>query len=409
MRRLSKREYIATLKTLFDRYIVAALSNRLGLLPEETISDGFDHIRRSVSPDLVEGQMDIAIAMGDLIAQNYNNWLTKAVGTCITRNPPLATCVSAFIRNLGGRAYRRPLKPAEETLYQAIYDENDSTPAQGVRAVVIALLISPGFLYMIEDQGTPVAGRTDLFRLTSYEVATRLSYAITGTMPDPELFAAAASGALDTPEGLATQFERLLAGPLAKPHLNEFYRQWLKVDRQLPINYSTAFRESISTAFYPQALNELDQFIDHITWTRQGRYQDLLLSRESFTYSWLSRVYGSAEWVNGAPPVMLPEGQRAGLLTRVAMLANGEDVRHPFRRGTRVMNQFLCRTPPRPDADMLPEGALDEPPLDARISSRERFEVKTAAPLCMTCHRQINPLAFAFESYDTMGRYNMTE
>lgn len=410
IKRLTKTEYLNTLTSLFGnygKYLMIDMQPKLELLPDENSYLNFDNTELSVSTDLIDGFFEFAYQLA--IKVDANTSYTEAIDAkCIRTTPIVDSCITSFIKNSGMKIFRRPLTDKEISKYFNFF-KLFPDPREAFRSTLTALLQSPNFLYKLEDQGTPINNRTDLLELTSYELASRLSYMMWGTMPDPALFSAAQNNSLKTQEGLHTQVERMINDPKAKTHIKHFYNQWLGLYGDIPDAYSFNFLDGWRFKKVRSAASvEVAKFLDYIFWEKKGNVIDLLNDRtvfldEAYTklmYNMTDSPFGKTE---------LPLIERSGILTRVAMLTTGEDQTHPFRRGSKVMTRFMCESPPRPNEEGLPDGALQEPPIDGTTSTRHRFEVKTENKQCMTCHSIINPLAFALETYDSLGRYRTVE
>jgi hypothetical protein len=408
IQRLTKYELNNTLIDIFGAVIVSEVKSRFDALPRDNTVEGFDTIERSVSALLIQAQFDLANALATQ-AVSTDGRLTAIAGTCFTAATLTDACLETFIRNIGLKIFRRPVSPTEVSDMKSFYLANDPSRREGAQIVLSRLLQSPDFFYRLEAEGAIVA--PDTLELTAFELASRLSYTVWGTMPDAELFAKAADGSIKTETVLRAQFNRLLASERARAHVRNFYRQWLKMGDAITFGYSPEFLEGISGTGMAAAMEkELDDFVDYVVWTKKGSVDDLLLSDEAIvTHDGLAAVYKVSKSVSPATPVRLPAGERSGLTTRAGFVASGDDDTHPFRRGSKVLSRLLCYNPPRPDSDSLPEGALDEPEPDPTVSTRHRFETKTLSPMCMGCHSQINPFAFSLENFDSLGRFRTLE
>jgi hypothetical protein len=123
----------------------------------------------------------------------------------------------------------------------------------------------------------------------------------------------------------------------------------------------------------------------------------------------LAALYGVEPWDGVSDPPRMPEGERAGILTRVALLISGTHETDPVHRGATVRRRILCESLPSPDPAALPPGALDSPPVTEDQTTRQRYEEKTGAPECFGCHSLINPPGFVLERYDAIGRHRTEE
>jgi hypothetical protein len=153
---------------------------------------------------------------------------------------------------------------------------------------------------------------------------------------------------------------------------------------------------------------EVEALVAHSTWETDGDYAALLTSDLAFVRSpRLAQLYGIEPWSGSGTPAAFPAGQRSGLLTRAAALVEGNELTNPVKRGAFVLKHVLCQDLAPPSN--LPAEALALPPLDPELSTRQRFELKTSPGECAGCHAQINPLGFALEAYDALGRFRTSE
>ena len=315
--------------------------------------------------------------------------------------------VLAFIKELGRRAYRRPLDEAEVAAYSALHDKGPTVSpgtdgfASGARVVLEAMLQSPHFLYRTEL--TTGAGRV---RLSEYEIASKLSYALTGTMPDDELFAAAARKGLGGHEQVTAEAERLL-GKGAEPGFT-FHEELLGL-RSLAgeIDKDTTRYPEFKPEFRDSITKEASLFVAEVFNAGQG-LAELLTAPFTFVDANLALLYGvKAPPGGGFARVELDPRPRAGLLTQTAFLARyGSAESDPILRGAYVNHALLCLDlePPPGATENVPE-----PPASAK-TNRERVAAVTSPPQCATCHAAfINPAGFAFENYDAIGKFRTTE
>jgi hypothetical protein len=308
----------------------------------------------------------------------------------------------AFVREFGLRAFRRPLGDDEVGAIATLFDLGpEAFPemdpfAAGVRIALEAILQSPFFVYRVERSKTVAGG---LVELDGYELANRLSYFVWDSMPDDDLFAAAADGSLANPETFAAQAERMLDDRRARAKLERFHDEifqiggWIYNEHSLP-EWRPELAEMMQT--------EARLFIDDVI-VGGGNVQNLLTSNVAFVNEDMASFYG-VSGISGTDyqRVELDRAERAGILTRLGFLTkNTDDQPDPVHRGVFISEQILCRNiPPPPEFDPLlhqPEGE----------TNRERYESITGpgTGICATCHTAfINPLGFAFESYDALGR-----
>ncbi|MCA9649751.1 MAG: DUF1592 domain-containing protein [Myxococcales bacterium] len=324
-----------------------------------------------------------------------------------------ATRAAEFIRSFGLRAYRRPLSDAEVAELQALFEggktlyEDTTGFEAGMRLVLEAVLQSPWFLYRAE-LSQDVDG--DIIRLDSYEVASRLSYFLWGSMPDEELLDLAAADQLGDPAVVEEQTRRMLESPKAEAVVERFHHQLLEVEKFT--------RTAPSPAFYPDAPEDLgelavqehDLFMRHTVFDQDGSWRDLLTSTETFVNDDLARIYGvEGSFGDEFTRVDLPASERRGIFTQVGFLvANATSVNpDPIHRGAYLARTIACHTIAAPPDNVPPVPAPEE-----NATNRETVVAHTEAPgtECMGCHKPlINPFGFPFESYDSTGAFRTVD
>jgi hypothetical protein len=439
--RLTKRQYRATVSDLLSRALPGAtvegflsqaeVAQALAAMPDDGSSDRqlvYDTQDQRISTRLIEPQLDVATAVGTWVSADATRLATfvRAFGAASACGTITASgCVDSFITGFGERALRRPLDVAagDAAFYRAAYDD---AAYGGYRGLIAALLLAPGFVFRLELAGAPEAGRDDLTRLTPFELASRLSYTLTGSMPDEALFAAARAGFMGAGNSVDEQVDRLLATPRARAHFEGFYRQWLRLNRVSGINPSAASALTLQDPdglgaplpanldlprFRLDAFEEQVAMLNHFTFDEaRGSMRDVLTTNRSFARApAVASVYGVGPW-SGDPSqvVTIPEGQRAGLFTRSAFLLSGYPDTNPIHRGARLQVEYLCGVM-EPPADTSPPAGYQPPAIP---TVRNLVAAKTEMPgtACYGCHTfAINPLGFALEQYDAFGRNRRQE
>lgn len=313
---------------------------------------------------------------------------------------------AAFIRTLGQRAHRRPLTPEEVAEYtelfnagQALFPDLDAFVA-GARILVTALLQSPFFLYRVEDSEAATDGAIPL---SDYEIASRLSFALWNTMPDAELFSAAAAGELHTPDQVAEQAARLLEDPRAEDVVYDFHRQFFDVYRFGNIAPSETAFEGVSPDLDLYAMRENELFVRDV-FRSNGGYLQMLTSTDTFVNAELARIYGlEGSFGDEFVRVTLDPTQRRGVFTQVGFLASHATSRDPdpIHRGVFVAKRVVCIRISAPP-DMVPR--LPDP---MGRTNRQNVESHTETEhTCASCHEAlINPFGFPFESFDAIGAH----
>ena len=314
----------------------------------------------------------------------------------------------AFIRAFGLRAHRRPLEDAEVAEYMALYRAAAGLYGtlgafpSGIRLVLEAMLQSPFFLYRVELSATPAE---DAIPLDDYEVASRLSYALWGSMPDEELFAAAAAGMLSERGGVEVQARRMLEDARAEERVVDFHRQLFDVNDFAGIAPSPTAFPGVSARLGEYAAAEHDLFVRELVFGQDATYGDLLTSTATFVNADLARIYGiPGAFGDELVPVMLNDAERRGVLTQIGFLASNSTRTSPdpIHRGVFIAERIACIPIAAPPANTPPPDPVPG------LTNRETIAAHTEQPgsICAGCHAQIiNPFGFAFESYDAIGAW----
>jgi hypothetical protein len=324
----------------------------------------------------------------------------------------VATCYEDTIRAFGRKAFRRPLTDEEVARFMTLTTiQPQGTPDEIAEAILYAFLASPSFI-TVPELAADVEGTA--FRLDSYEVASRLSLTLWGSVPDDELNAAADTGALTTPEQILAQAQRMVqvrdkAGPqIAAAHraylgMDQSSSHWWKVqhdETRFP-NYSEAAKQALAA--------ELDAFFEEVTYMG-GSFQDLFLSNIAFVNQDTAPIYGldAAGYASELSMVQLDATERPGFLTRAGFLSSFSnfDATSPILRGAFITVNLIGVNPGAPDPNAL---TTPIPPGDYQ-TRRQQIEALTAPGPCATCHGQfINPPGFVLENFDAMGAWQTVD
>ena len=320
-------------------------------------------------------------------------------------DPTAPTCADDFIASFGRRAYRRPLSAVESTRFRALFDQGSTLVASGdafrdgVRLVVEGALQAPQFLYRTELSATP--GSDGLIALDAYELASRLSYTLWDSMPDPALFELANAGALSSETEVQAAAERLAADPRALEKSLSFHAQAWDFSRYGRITPDAATFPNAPDDFVARARASSERFVSE-TLKSGGGLTELLTAPYAYADAELAPLYGKS--VSGNELQRIELGDRRGYLMQVGFLASNAYARKtdPIHRGLFVLRRLLCRTidDPPPGASMTPRPVVDPPPR----TTREEVSVLTGQPTCRGCHVDINAPGFAFESFDAIGQ-----
>ena len=437
--RLTKSQYRNALEDLLGHAYTAAQvqtllgSTEIAALLASVPVDGnggkklvYDTEDQRISTLLVDPQFNLATKIAEWIAADASRLQTFARAFGGDTACAMATstgCVEAVVAGLGLRALRRPLDPADgdAAFYREAYD---AAAWGGYRGLIATLLMSPGFLFRTEFKGLAIDARTDLSRLNPYELASRLAFVITNSMPDEALFTAAEKNFTGPGNTVAEQVERLLLTPRAKGQFDNFFRQWLRLDHVASFNPSAAAVLPLSypdnsAAALPVTTNlgqlRLDAFEEMVALTMYyavgkpgGSMRDVLTSDVSFAASDdLAKIYGVAKW-DGTNLVHFPAGQRSGLFTRAGYLLSGYPDSNPIIRGARLRVDYLCDALQPPDDTSPPMGYVAPAVKSVRNLVSAKTEINGTS--CKGCHAtSINPLGFPLEGYDAFGRFRNQE
>ncbi len=321
-----------------------------------------------------------------------------------------AACQNTILTSFAKRAWRRPPTDEEVSKLRSLIElsrAQGDTAEAGIRLALQRILVSPHFLFRVEVDPDP--NSLTPRPLSSWELATRLSYFLWSSMPDAELFAAAESGALvKDPGELARQAQRMLDDPKAIALTDNFAGQWL-------FTRALGDQDPDYTLF-----PDYDQELENAMRAETRRYFQAFLSEDvpmdqflvgDFTYvnDRLAAFYGlpAVNSPTGLVRVSLTNSPRRGFLTQGSFLRVTSRPKRtsPVLRGKWVLDNLLC-TPPRPPppgVEGLPEGMM------ATGSIRDRLEAHRTNPICASCHRTMDPLGFGLDNFDAIGRYRTTD
>ncbi len=359
-------------------------------------------------------------AIGTIEAENYmaaaeavSLGALSRLTTLLPCSPKAATeevpCASQFIQVFGSRAFRRPLRPAEAAdllvLFSEVRQNARFSFEESIAAVIQGILQSPSFLYHREMGTDEILVDGDLVRLTNHELASQLSYFITGTMPDSELLQAAADGVLVDDRVVEQQARRLAADHAALGKtLADFVAQWLGLETD-HLEKNEEIYPGFTANIKPRLAEEVLRFVTHLVESASPATA-LLTDTSLFVDPSTAKLYGVAAPTSGAfANATGNPDQRAGILTQLAFLSVHANPggSHPMKRAHILFDNVLCGEVPPPPPDV--------PVISAPVpgqTTRERFEAHAEAA-CATCHRLMDPFGFALESYDGIGRFRTSE
>ena len=295
------------------------------------------------------------------------------------------------IRAFCERAFRRPVSDEDIAPFVKVASARED----GVRVALEAILCSPQFIYLYENDGA----------LDDYALAARLSYFLWNTMPDDTLMELASRGKLASPEVLLQQTERMLSDPRSDDFVGTFVGQWLKLQNMRdmapdPMKFNDFYRRRLGDAM----VEESEMFFRHLL-DKNLPVDGFINADFTFLNAALARHYGipGVEQTSLHQVKLISSTHRGGLLGQGAVLtasANGVDT-SPVTRGVWILENLLGSTPPPPP----PEVDIAEPDARGDLTIRQFYAKHRTDQSCNQCHKKIDPLGFAIENFDAIGRW----
>jgi len=399
IRRLTNAEYTATVSDLFPGYTLPEMI----FVPDAKVL-GFLNLSSSQTGSLVRMEQYESVALG--IAQTVTADPTTLTGCDATQDE--VGCVGPWLADFGKRAYRRPLTDNEQSNLIALLGRDADTLAYPARLAIVvqAMLLSPKFLFRPEI-GIGSRGAGQVVPLTSWEVAARLSYFLTGTIPDAELAGAADAGLLTSQDEVVKQAKRLLTSPRTQSQLVKFHNMWLGTDTTAALAKDEKPFPTFTPLLAYNMAKETNEFLRNTLFEEGGTFASLMLSDHTWVNQQLADFYGVQGPDEDHPKdfvrAQLDTSKRVGILTQASLLATmaKQDRTDPVRRGKFVYFQLLCKTvaPPSPQIVAMFK------PLDLSKTAREQFTEHRTNPVCAMCHDVLDPLGLPFEHYDGIGQW----
>jgi hypothetical protein len=357
-----------------------------------------------------EQYFDAADTIGEALFASAT--LKAKIMTCA---PTAATdsCTSQIINAFGQRAWRRPLTATEVQGLVGLASAATAlsppeTPENAVKQVVKAMLASPQFLYRIEFDTNPAS--LTPHAVSSYELASRLSYLLFSSMPDATLFGLAASDQIQTSANLSMQVDRMLADPKGANFTNSFAGQWLGASLMAAHNVEpTAFQTYTPALGAAMATENLMYFNEFLTGALP--FTQFFTTQENFVNTPLAAHYGF-----GTPTGTAFQKVTNGSPNRVGFMGLGSFLTFssysyrtaPTLRGKWILLNLLCQVipPPPPGVPTLDPatGSASDPSLQQE-NVRARLEAHRQAATCAACHATLDPIGLGLENFDAIGKY----
>ncbi|MES2604542.1 MAG: DUF1592 domain-containing protein, partial [Pseudomonadota bacterium] len=324
-------------------------------------------------------------------------------------------CATQILSQLATRAYRRPVsaEDAEVDTLLRFYEKSRNAEGGnfeiGIQGALTWLLIDPKFLYRFEQEPESIA-TGDVYPISDLELATRLSFFLWSSIPDEPLLALAAQGKLRDNAVLMQEVQRMLADPKATALVENFAGQWLRLrqlDEAKP--QDTAFDASLRDAMKQETLLFFQSLVRD-----DKNLLGLLDADYTYLNERLAAHYGiEGVWGGYMRRVELPaDSPRRGLLGHASVLTatSVPNRTSPVIRGAWVMENILGAHVPSPPPGVETDLDSAKPGQDVAASTlRQRLEQHRADPACVSCHQMMDPVGFALENFDLIGRWRSVD
>ena len=329
----------------------------------------------------------------------------------------LATdCVGRVIDHVVPLAFRRPISTGERQALMAIHSDTAGVNPDQLWELFTVILTSPEFLYRMEH-GTGPALVPDVYALDGFEIASRISYYATDSMPDETLRRLAQDGVLADAEQRKEQLSRLMDDAQGRAKVTSFFDAWLQFStaadpaevplwaRKLLLRPGIAADDAGWPELRTAARFESLTLANLHLWNDQS-LDDLMTTNLNVTsHPLLAQLYGVST-ADADNPGVFDNGDRPGLFTRAATLFQRGSRTNPGKRGFRIRNTLLCEdVPPHPIAFPAPS----YPSTGAPVGSRSMTELEVGSPTCLSCHNFFDGIGFIFEGYDNLAQRRQVE
>ncbi len=315
-------------------------------------------------------------------------------------------CAKKIVSRLARQAYRRPVDDQDVAALMAMYELGQAEGGfeSGIERAIRALLVSPSFLFRLEpDPEDAAPGKP--FRISDTALASRLSFFLWSSLPDEELLAAAEQGRLRDERELERQVRRMLADQRASALVQNFAGQWLELRKVAKVKPDEILFPEFDADLRSAMRQETELFFADILKRNRSAFE-LLDADYTFLNERLAAHYGLTG-VRGPQfrRIGLTDARRGGLLGQASVLAVTS---YPNRtsvviRGKWVLENLFGMPPPPPPPD-IPE--LEEAaPEGEHLTLRELMTLHSQSPTCASCHVRMDPIGFALENFDAIGRW----
>ena len=399
-----------TWSVLDDRHLTTAIVPRCYVLetsfPADDRSYGFER-GSSISREWLDATLNAAVSAANEVSARLP--LLSGINDDTADR---ADRLREFVVEFATIAFRRPLTAKEDRLFREILFEEAPDPEAAVRRAVLLILKSPSFLYVdLTPAGQPPS---------QYAIASRLSFALWDSIPDKPLLEAASRGQLSMPDQMEAQARRMLGSPRARAKMRDFFHGWLELDERDMAKDKQKF-PGFDEAVIADLRFSLEQFLEEVIWSETSDYRQLLLANHLVLNKRLRDLYLPDEanspdstttdsddsYDSEFQNVPFTSHERAGVLTHPYLLSAFayHNSTSPIHRGVFLTRNIVGRAlkpPPIAVAFKDDEFAPD-------LTMREKITQLTRDTACMSCHSVINPLGFALENFDAVGRWRTSD
>lgn len=398
-----KNSYIATVGTS----IWNSLANYHYLLPPDKFDGNISNFVPSYTFDMTDqiSRFNEQLA-AQLVLSNAN--ISSFFGSCATSTSFTKTCFDAFLAAKGPQIFRSALNTDDNASLWSVVTQAGAVTDQ-LKILVQLLYGDARFLFHLElGEGAPDAN--GMIKLTSYEVANRIAFGLTGAPPTGSLWTDATQNKLTTIAAVSAQVDSLSQSPEFRSRVIDFVKYYVGAESTgtAPTTVTEFMSGLNGTGLESAATNEFNNYVDYIVFSMNGSLKDLYSSRAAFPGTQpLATIMGTNVWTSGQP---MMANNYVGILTRPYMNLIANPNLKLVQRGKRIRINMLCTDVPQPSAaDLAARPLLSDADL-INLNRRDYIDKATlASASCIVCHSKMNQLGYATENYDSIGRFITTE
>ena len=412
MRRLTELQYRTIVADIFGPDIRIVARFEPGVREEGLLAVGTG--QAGMSPFSVEQYHNAALSISaDIFSEAHRGKLVPCTPLPDARSFDLS-CARQFFERYGSLLLRKPPSAADVQRFigrARMGTERLNDFYAGLQFALVGVLMSPDFLLRIEG-AVPHTDQSDQWHLDSWSKASRLSFFLTNSAPDPELLRAAGAGELDNKAGLKRQVDRMIAGPHFERAVRAFFADMLQFDKFSDLDKDPIVYPAFNSTVAADAQNQTLRTIIDLLVTQKEDYREIFTTRHTYLTRALGIVYRlPVATRNGWESAEFPSSShRVGIESLVAFLAL---YAHPGRssptlRGKAIREVFLCEDVPDPPPNV--NFTTVEDTSNAKMpTARDRLAVHRSQPSCAGCHKVMDPVGLTLENFDGLGTYRTSE